>query len=131
MKTVLNVIWFICFGLVFSAIHLVLSGVLLISIVGIPAGKALFEIARLEAFPFGKTVEYSDAEPSIPNVLWGSIAGPTISLIYLVMSLFLCATIILVPFAKQCVKIAKFAYSPFGSNVYEHDMLRQSNHASI
>ena len=131
MKTVLNVIWFICFGLVFSAVHLVLSGIFLLSIVGIPAGKALFEIARLEAFPFGKTIEYGDAEPSIPNVLWGSIAGPMISLVYLALSLPLCVTIIFVPFAKQCVKIAKFAYSPFGSQVYEYDMLRQSNHASI
>ena len=131
MKTVLNVIWFILFGLWFSAIHLVLSAVLLISIVGIPAGKALFEIARLEAFPFGKTVEYEQSDPTIPNVLWGSIAGPTISLLYLTIALVLCVTIILVPFAMQCVKIAKFAYSPFGSEVYTDDMLRQSNHASI
>lgn len=131
MKTVLNVIWFILFGLWFSAIHLVLSAVLLISIVGIPAGKALFEIARLEAFPFGKTVEYEQSDPTIPNVLWGSIAGPTISLLYLAIALVLCVTIILVPFAMQCVKIAKFAYSPFGSEVYTDDMLRQSNHASI
>ena len=131
MNRFLNRIWFICFGLVFSLVHLVLSGIFLLSVVGIPAGKALFEIARLEAFPFGKTVEYGDAEPSIPNVLWGSIAGPTISLVYLILGLVLCATIIFVPFARQCIKIAKFAYSPFGSNVYEHDMLRQSNHASI
>ncbi len=131
MNRFLNIIWFICFGLVFSFVHLVLSGIFLLSVVGIPAGKALFEIARLEAFPFGKTVEYGDAEPSIPNVLWGSIAGPTISLVYLILGLVLCATIIFVPFARQCIKIAKFAYSPFGSNVYEHDMLRQSNHASI
>lgn len=131
MNRFLNIIWFICFGLVFSLVHLVLSGIFLLSVVGIPAGKALFEIARLEAFPFGKTVEYGDAEPSIPNVLWGSIAGPTISLVYLILGLVLCATIIFVPFARQCIKIAKFAYSPFGSNVYEHDMLRQSNHASI
>ncbi len=131
MKTVLNVIWFILFGLVFTAIHLVLSGVLLLSIVGIPAGKAFFDIAMLEAFPFGKVVEYSDAEPSVPNVLWGSIAGPTISLVYLVLALVLCVTIIFIPFAKQCVKIAKFAYSPFGSEVYTEDMLRQSNHTPI
>ena len=131
MKVFLNVVWFICFGCVFCVVHFALSAILLVSVIGIPAGKALFEIARLEAFPFGKTVEYGDSEPSVPNVLWGSIAGPTISLVYLIIGLVLCATIILVPFARQCIKIAKFAYSPFGSNVYDADMLRQSNHTAI
>lgn len=131
MKLILNVIWFISFGLIFSVIHLAISAILLLSIVGIPAGKALFEVARLEAFPFGKIVEYNGSEPSLPNVLWGSIAGPTISLVYLAISIPLFATIILVPFALQCVKIAKFAYSPFGSEIYTQDMLKQSNHASI
>lgn len=130
MKLVANIVWFICFGMVFCAIHFAVSAVLLLSVVGIPAGKALFEIACLEAFPFGKTVEFEQSDPSLPNVVWGSIAGPLISLVYLVIALALCVTIILIPFAIQCVKIAKFAYAPFGSNVYTTDMLRQSNHNS-
>ena len=130
MRIALNAIWFICFGMVFCAIHFVLSAVLLLSVVGIPAGKALFEIACLEAFPFGKTIEFEQSDPSLPNVIWGSIVGPTISLIYLVLALVLSVTIIFIPFAVQCIKIAKFAYSPFGSEVYTEDMLRQSNHNS-
>lgn len=131
MKVVGNVIWFILFGMIPCGIHFVLGAILCCTFVGFPAGMAMFKIAKLEAFPFGKTTELKAEEPSIPNILWVSLVGGIISLSYLILALILCATIILIPFARQCVKIAKLAHVPFGSEVYHEDMLRQSNHNSI
>lgn len=131
MKIVLNIIWFILFGLAFSAVHFVLAGVFCLSIIGFPVGKAFFEVARLIAFPFGKTTELYSGEPSVPNIIWGAFVGAWVAIVFLLISLVLYVTIILIPFANQCVKIAKFAYCPFGSDVYHTDMLRQSNHSPI
>jgi uncharacterized membrane protein YccF (DUF307 family) len=130
MKLIGNIIWFILFGMIPCAIHFVLGAILCCTFVCFPAGMALFKIAKLEAFPFGKTTELRAEEPSIANILWVALIGSSISIVYLLLALILCATIILIPFAKQCVKIAKLAHVPFGSEVYHTDMLRQSNHNS-
>lgn len=130
MKLIGNIIWFVLFGMIPCAIHFVLGAILCCTFVGFPAGMALFKLAKLEAFPFGKTTELKAEEPSIPNILWVAFIGASISVPYLIIALILCPTLIGIPFAKQCVKIAKLAHVPFGSEVYHTDMLRQSNHNS-
>ena len=130
MKVIGNIIWFVLFGMIPCAIHFVLGAILCCTFVGFPAGMALFKLAKLEAFPFGKTTELKAEEPSIPNILWVAFIGAGISVPYLILALILCPTLIGIPFASQCVKIAKFAHVPFGSEVYHTDMLRQSNHNS-
>ena len=129
MKTVANIIWFILFGMIPCAIHYVLGAVLCCTFVFFPAGMALFKLARLEAFPFKKVTELRADEPSIPNVLFGSTIGAVTALFYLIIGLVLCITIVGIPFAKQCAKIARFAHVPFGSDVYDEDMT-PSNHIS-
>lgn len=129
MKTVGNIIWFILFGMIPCAIHYVLGAVLCCTFIFFPAGMALFKLARLEAFPFKKATELRAEEPSISNVLFGSTIGAITALFYLIIGLVLCITIVGIPFAKQCVKIAKFANVPFGSDVYDEDMT-PSNHIS-
>lgn len=129
MKTVGNVIWFVLFGMIPCAIHFILGAVLCCTFVLFPAGMALFKLAKLEAFPFKKVTELKAEEPSIPNILWCGLVGGIVSLVYLLLALVLCITVIGFPFAKQCVKIAKFANVPFGSDVYEEDMA-PANHIS-
>ncbi len=131
MKTLGNIIWFILFGMIPCAIHFVLGAILCCTFVGFPAGMALFKVAKLEAFPFKKVLELRTEEPSISNILWVSLCGGIISLCYLIIALVLCITIIGIPFAKQCVKIAKFAHVPFGSDVYGEDMAGPVHHNSI
>ena len=123
MKTFANIVWFICFGLIFSAIHFALGAVMFVTVVGFPAAMALFEIGKLEAFPFGKVTQIKADEPSISDIIWGALFGSWTSLIYIILGLVLSVTIIFIPFAKQCIKIAKFAYTPFGSMACHEDML--------
>lgn len=131
MKTLGNIIWFILFGMIPCAVHFVLGAILCCTFIGFPAGMALFKVAKLEAFPFKKVTELKAEEPSIPNILWVSLCGGIISLCYLIIALVLCITIIGIPFAKQCVKIAKFAHVPFGSDVYDENMAGPLHHNSI
>ena len=56
MATLGNILWFLFFGW-WSALLYLLEGCLCcITIIGIPIGKALFQYAKLMAFPFGKTI---------------------------------------------------------------------------
>ncbi len=129
MKRFADVVWFILFGMIPCAIHYVLGAILCCTFIFFPAGMALFKLAKLEAFPFNKVTELKAEEPSIPNILWCGLVGGLTSLFYLILALVLCITVIGYPFAKQCVKIAKFANVPFGSDVYDEDMA-PTNHIS-
>lgn len=131
MKVVANIIWFILFGLIFSVIHFVLGAILALSVVGIPAAMAMFEVAKLEMFPFGKVTELCADEPRVRDIIWGALFGSWTGLIYIVIGLVLSVTIVLIPFAKQCIKIAKFAYAPFDSLACHEDMLGAAKHMGV
>ena len=53
----------------------------------------------------------------IGNLLWLMLGGIIISLIWLVIGLLLCVTIIGIPFGVQCFKIAGFVLWPFGRDI--------------
>ena len=89
MKLIGNIIWFVLFGMIPCAIHFVLGAILCCTFVGFPAGMALFKLAKLEAFPFGKTTELKAEEPSISNILWVAFIGAGISVPYLILALIL------------------------------------------
>ena len=51
------------------------------------------------------------------NILWFVLGGAVIFLCYGIGCLFLCLTLIGIPFGLQCFKISLFALSPFGKKV--------------
>lgn len=122
MKKATNVIWFIFFGMIPCAIHYAIGALLCCTIIFFPVGKSFFRLARLEAFPFNKVTDLRTDEPRVRDILWVLLFGGLISLFYLLLAFVLCITIIGIPFAKQCVKIAKFAFAPLGSDAYDEDM---------
>lgn len=113
-----NIIWFICGGFV-SGFTWILVGLLwCLSIVGIPIGMQCFKFAGLVFMPFGKEVEYGGGVGSlILNVLWLLLSGILLALESLICGVFLCCTIIGIPFGLQHFKIAKLALMPFGARI--------------
>lgn len=117
MKFLGNLLWFLIVGLG-SAISWFLVGVIwCITIIGIPFGKQCFKFASLSLFPFGKEVTTNFSKHPIANVLWIIFGGLELTLGYLIMGLLLCITIIGIPFGKQCFKLMKLSFVPFGSTV--------------
>jgi uncharacterized membrane protein YccF (DUF307 family) len=53
----------------------------------------------------------------IGNLLWLILGGIIISLVWFIIGLLLCATVIGIPFGVQCFKIAGFVLWPFGRDV--------------
>ena len=57
MKTMGNILWILCGGLV-SSISWAFAGLLwCVTIIGIPLGKQCFKFAKLSLAPFGKEIE--------------------------------------------------------------------------
>lgn len=114
-----NIIWIICGGF-FNAVGWFFTGCLWsITIVGIPIGLQCFKMAKLQLAPFGKeVVTTSDGSVSlILNILWLIFGGFALCVANIVSAIFLCITIIGIPFAKQSLKLAKLSLMPFGKEV--------------
>ena len=52
------------------------------------------------------------------NIIWLLVSGLPLALEHLAIGLFLCVTVIGVPFGLQQFKLAKLALMPFGAVVY-------------
>lgn len=57
LQTLLNLIWFVCFGWVLVLNHLFFGFLLSLTVVGVPFAMQHWKLLKLSAFPFGKTLE--------------------------------------------------------------------------
>ncbi|MCD4781275.1 MAG: YccF domain-containing protein [Candidatus Omnitrophica bacterium] len=55
IAAILNVIWLLFFGLEIAIMHLILAGLLAITIIGIPFARQHLKLIALALFPFGKS----------------------------------------------------------------------------
>jgi uncharacterized membrane protein YccF (DUF307 family) len=73
------------------------------------------------AGPYGPYGPYDPGSPGagslLLNVIWLVLSGIWLALLYAVVGLALCCTIIGIPFGLQCFKLASFALWPFGRYV--------------
>lgn len=58
MKTIGNIVWFICGGFLAALMWLMSGLICCVTVVGIPLGKQCFKFARLSAAPFGKDIKF-------------------------------------------------------------------------
>lgn len=119
MKTLGNIFWFV-FGGFLLWLEWSIAGLLLcITIIGIPAGKQCFKLAKLSAFPFGKELDYRKAGVGsvILDVLWVLVFGWEIAATAFVNGILWCITIVGIPFGKQFFKMAALSLAPFGATV--------------
>ena len=117
MKTIGNIIWFIFIGL-WEAIGLFIGGIIFcITIIGIPFGKQLFKLASLVITPFGHSATTHFNKHPIANVIWLILFGIEMGIGWAIVGVIFCITIIGIPFGKQCFKMIKISFIPFGAEV--------------
>ena len=51
------------------------------------------------------------------NFLWCVLGGFIFAAVYFVLGLAFCVTLVGIPFGKQCLKLAKLSFKPFGRAV--------------
>src|SRR5258707_11711660 len=105
MSLVLNLLWLICGGLLMGCAWLLASLIMFVSIIGIPWGRAAFNIAVFTFMPFGNEA-ISRYEPTgkedvgtgllgaVGNVIWFLLAGIWLAIAHLVIGIICFVTII-------------------------------------
>ena len=117
MKTIGNILWFLFSGFEMG-IAWFFSGLLwCATIIGIPFGLQCIKMARVAIWPMGTTVTTNFGKHPIANVIWLIFGGIVLGLSFCFAGILWCITIIGIPFGKQCFKLAKLGFIPFGATV--------------
>lgn len=119
MKTLGNILWIIFGGAVNTLLWYFLGVLWCITIIGIPLGKQCFKLGKLTFLPFTKELVTSNesAVGMLANVLWAIFTGIPMAIENLTVGIFLCITIVGIPFGKQYFKLARLSLAPFGVEV--------------
>lgn len=121
MNTIGNVLWLFFGGVIIAVEYLIGGIVLCATIVGIPFGFQAFKLAGLALWPFGKDTRLRERQAgclnTFFNVLWIIFFGFAIFLSHVAIGLVLAITIIGIPFARQHLKLAVLAITPFGREI--------------
>ena len=119
MSIIGNILWIFLGGGIFLFLEYLFGGIILcITIIGIPFGIQCIKLSVLVLLPFGKEIKTTKwghgIISTLLNVIWIIFAGLVISLTHVIFGLLCAATIIGLPFAKQHMKMASLALTPFG-----------------
>ena len=117
-----NILWIILGGGIIIFFEYLIGGfILCLTIIGIPFGIQCFKLSLLGLVPFGKRIEHKAATPgclsTMMNIIWIIAGGIWITLTHIIFALLLTITIIGIPFARQHIKLAALALTPFGHEV--------------
>ncbi len=118
-----NVLWIVMGGLFLSLGYFIGGLILCITIIGIPFGIQICKVGVLALLPFGKEVVSGERAvgclSTFMNLLWILIGGIWLSLSHLLCAVIFAVTIIGLPFAKQHMKLAALALTPFGKKIVD------------
>ena len=121
MKFLGNILWFVLGGFLVSLYYFIVGLLFCITIIGIPFGLQLVKLAGFALWPFGHEIQPDTNDGGclaiIMNVIWILVGGVEIAMLHLTFGVFLCLTIIGIPFGVQHFKMALLALIPFGKKI--------------
>lgn len=121
MKLLGNILWFVLGGFLVSLYYFIVGLLFCITIIGIPFGLQLIKLAGFALWPFGHEIQPDTNDGGclaiIMNVIWILVGGVEIAMLHLTFGVFLCLTIIGIPFGVQHFKMALLALIPFGKKI--------------
>ncbi|QNE89183.1 YccF domain-containing protein [Corynebacterium incognita] len=125
MKTLLNIIWFICGGFFLAAGYFLFGIIACLFIVTIPAGVASFRMANFALWPFGRSVVQpvrgTGGMSAVSNVIWFLVAGLWLAIGHVTTAAAQAVTIIGLPLAWANIKMIPVTCFPFGKQVVDSD----------
>ncbi|EJL6478886.1 TPA: YccF domain-containing protein [Vibrio cholerae] len=128
LRTLGNIIWFLCGGIVMGLAWWLVGVLAFISIIGIPWGRACFVIGNFSFWPFGyeaisrdELTDQTDIGTSgfgvLGNIIWFVLAGFWLAVGHILSAVACFITIIGIPFALQHLKLAVISLAPIGKTV--------------
>lgn len=134
MRILLNVIWLLVSGLELAVAY-ALAGVLAaVLVITFPLAIPAFRLAGYAVWPFGRVVVRrpgAGAGSTLLNVVWFVIAGWWLAIAHLVVAALLTITIIGIPFAVATLKMLPLALAPYGKDVVDAEVARQSRELEV
>ena len=111
-----NVLWMIFGGLIMTITNFLKGIVLCCTIIFIPIGIQMFKVAKFAFLPMGKKVVKANCGgfKTFLNFVWAILLGWEQFLIYGLVGIIFCITIVGIPFGRQYFKLAKFILLPLG-----------------
>ncbi|MEX2335141.1 MAG: YccF domain-containing protein [Pseudohongiella sp.] len=129
MRTIGNIIWFLCGGLIMGLTWWLVGLIAFVTIIGIPWGRACFVIGEFSFFPFGREaitraeLDQYDIGTGVlgvlGNIIWFLLAGLWLAIGHLMMALICFILIIGIPFGIQHLKLAGLALAPIGKTIID------------
>jgi uncharacterized membrane protein YccF (DUF307 family) len=137
MALLLNILWLIFGGLELGLSWLIASLIMFVSIVGIPWGRAAFNIAVYTFFPFGNEAisryELTGEEDIgtgplgfIGNIIWFIFAGIWLALAHFLIGIVCFITIIGIPFGIVHFKLLRISLAPIGMAVVPKEVAEEA-----
>jgi len=127
MSIIFNLLWIILGGFFVFCGYFMGGIVLCMTLVGIPWGIQCFKLSILALFPFGSEVtsRFPESYPTsglniLLNIVWLIFGGIWVVLNHLVWGVFLCLSIIGIPFGIQHFKLMKLGFTPFGRHIVDY-----------
>ena len=121
MKFLGNILWFVLGGFIISLYYFLVGLFFCITIIGIPFGLQLINLAGFVLWPFGHDVQPGENDGGclsiLMNVIWILVGGIEIAMLHLTFGVVLCITIVGIPFGLQHFKMALLALVPFGKKI--------------
>jgi len=134
MRTIGNIIWFLCGGLIMGLTWWLVGMIAFLTIIGIPWGRACFVIGDFSFFPFGReAITRSELDQYdvgtgvlgvLGNIIWLLIAGIWLAIGHLVLAIVCFLLIIAIPFGIQHLKLAGLALAPIGKTIIDSQYAR-------
>ena len=140
LRLILNILWLIIGGgFVSGLIWLLISLVAFVSIIGIPWGRACFNIALFTFWPFGREAinreDLYDSEDvgtsplgTIGNIIWFFLAGIWLAIAHICAAFCYAITIIGIPFAFQHFKLAGMSLVPIGKAIVPYRVAEEAEY---
>lgn len=133
LTLILNILWLVLGGIWMAAGWLLASILCFITIIGIPWGRACFNIAVFTLWPFGReAIDRRDLTGRgdlgtgplgvIGNILWFVFAGIWLAIGHILAAIANALTIIGIPFAIQHLKLAGISLWPIGKVIVDKEV---------
>ena len=133
MTLALNLLWLIFGGFFLGLGWLLASLIMFVSIVGIPWGRAAYNIALFTFLPFGHEAisreEFSGEEDIgtgtlglIGNIIWFVLAGLWLAIAHLTVGIACFLTIIGIPFGIAHFKLVRISLAPIGKTIVTREV---------
>jgi uncharacterized membrane protein YccF (DUF307 family) len=130
LTLILNVVWFILGGWISWLAWMLAALIMTITVIGLPYVPSCLRIAGFSAWPFGRHIvprELITGQEDLGtgvfgcglNVVWIVLAGWWLALHHFVIGVAQCASIILIPFGWQHIKLGILALAPVGKTVVD------------